>query len=247
VNANGVGDACEFDKDGDGIFDSIDNCVTKSNPGQADQDRDWYWGWLWNCRLFNPDQKDSNANGVGNVCEDADTFAKENDSDQDGILDFSDNCPNIANPNQADSDQDRRWDACDNCPKIQNFDQADLDKDSVGDMCQDIDRDGIDGYRDNCPNIANPDQADSDNDGVGNVCGDLDWDTVVNLKDNCPDDYNPDQNDVDQDKKWDACDIKDDRYMESNKDFFLGIMFLIVVIFGVGIFAMVSKLKASKK
>lgn len=40
------------------------------------------------------------------------------DSDADGIPDTSDNCPTVANPNQADSDADGRGDACDPCPAI---------------------------------------------------------------------------------------------------------------------------------
>ena len=36
---NGTGDACS-DIDGDGIFDSLDNCVTFYNPQQNDIDHD---------------------------------------------------------------------------------------------------------------------------------------------------------------------------------------------------------------
>jgi hypothetical protein len=38
------------------------------------------------------------------------------DADGDGIPDAQDNCPNIANPDQADSDGDKVGDACDRCP-----------------------------------------------------------------------------------------------------------------------------------
>ncbi len=108
VNANGVGDACEFDKDSDGVFDSVDNCMTKPNPDQADRDFDGIGDDCDNCRLSNPDQKDSNGNLEGDACEAAEKFAKENDSDQDGLLDFVDNCPKASNPDQADTDKDRR-------------------------------------------------------------------------------------------------------------------------------------------
>jgi len=40
----------------------------------------------------------------------------EPDIDNDGIPDDIDNCPNIANQNQADSDADGIGDVCDNCP-----------------------------------------------------------------------------------------------------------------------------------
>jgi thrombospondin type 3 repeat protein len=45
------------------------------------------------------------------------------DSDGDGIPDNVDNCPSIANPDQADRDGDGVGDACDNCPLIANRDQ----------------------------------------------------------------------------------------------------------------------------
>ncbi len=40
----------------------------------------------------------------------------EPDSDNDGILDSSDNCPNAYNPDQVDTDGDGVGDACDKCP-----------------------------------------------------------------------------------------------------------------------------------
>ena len=80
------------------------------------------------------------------------------DSDNDGVPDTNDNCPNVANADQADSDGDGAGDACDNCPNVANADQADSDGDSVGDAC------------DNCPETQNATQDDCDADGVGDVC-----------------------------------------------------------------------------
>lgn len=58
------------------------------------------------------------------------------DSDGDGIPDVSDNCPDIANPDQADADSDTVGDACDNCVNTANTDQADGDSNGIGDACQ---------------------------------------------------------------------------------------------------------------
>jgi hypothetical protein len=48
------------------------------------------------------------------------------DFDSDGVLNGSDNCPNVANPGQADGDTDTVGDACDNCPSWANPSQAAL-------------------------------------------------------------------------------------------------------------------------
>lgn len=98
------------------------------------------------------------------------------DSDDDGIVDFFDNCPNDPNP-----------------------DQSDIDEDGVGDVCDpDIDGDGVANGQDNCPTVFNDDQADTDSfggpDGVGDAC------------DNCPDNFNPGQEDIDGNGVGDACD-----------------------------------------
>ncbi len=55
--------------------------------------------------------------------------------DRDGWRDGLDNCPAVANDDQADADGDGVGDACDNCPGIANADQADADADGVGDAC----------------------------------------------------------------------------------------------------------------
>jgi hypothetical protein len=142
------------------------------------------------------------------------------DTDADGVLDFDDNCPLIANPDQADADLDGVGDLCeedtdldgviddlDNCPLIANPDQADADADGTGDLCEeDTDLDGIVDDLDNCPLVANPDQADADADGEGDACeNDSDGDGILNDVDNCPLVANPDQADADADGVGDLC------------------------------------------
>nr|HEX4317235.1 thrombospondin type 3 repeat-containing protein [Kofleriaceae bacterium] len=59
----------------------------------------------------------------------------DGDMDGDGVPDKQDNCPTIANPDQADEDGDKLGDVCDNCPHLSNKDQQDSDRDGVGDVC----------------------------------------------------------------------------------------------------------------
>jgi choice-of-anchor B domain-containing protein len=71
------------DRDADGVVDNEDNCPDADNPNQADSDGD----------------------GIGDVCDD--------DGDNDGINDNEDNCPATPNPEQTDSDNDGIGDVCD--------------------------------------------------------------------------------------------------------------------------------------
>ncbi|MEZ4471847.1 MAG: thrombospondin type 3 repeat-containing protein [bacterium] len=143
------------------------------------------------------------------------------DSDEDGIDDGHDNCPEDANPGQEDLDGDGIGDACDddidgdgvpnggdNCVRTPNPDQADLDDDLVGDVCDsDVDGDGVPNGDDNCLVTPNPDQGDLDGDGIGDACDDdIDGDGVPNGGDNCVRTVNPDQADLDGDGQGDVCD-----------------------------------------
>ena len=112
------------DSDGDGIPDENDNCPNDPNP----------------------DQKDNDLDGIGDVCDP--------DDDNDTITDSIDNCPLVANPEQTDSDNDTLGDACDNCPLIANPGQEDSYPplgNGCGDNCEcegnfdgDLDVDGTD-------------------------------------------------------------------------------------------------------
>ncbi len=171
------------DSDGDGIFDTQDNCPVVANPSQTDADND----------------------GIGDNCDSL------IDSDRDGLSDSLDNCPLIANSDQRDIDNDTLGDACDpesvvdndndgiddtfdNCIAVFNPDQRDNDDDRQGNDCDltpngpDNDGDGLGQLVDNCPDIRNPDQLDLDLNGTGDLCdtgngGDLDGDGITNIRD----------------------------------------------------------------
>lgn len=90
--------------------------------------------------------------GPNQACQ---TPTQNPDSDNDGVNDSVDNCPNDANSDQADNDNDGIGNVCDSTPNGNN---------------NDADQDGVTDNLDNCPNDANPSQTDTDSDGLGDVC-----------------------------------------------------------------------------
>ncbi|MEM7409976.1 MAG: thrombospondin type 3 repeat-containing protein [Myxococcota bacterium] len=116
---------------------------------------------------------------------------------------------------RLDSDGDALPIQLDNCPYIANADQADLDGDGIGDVCDacpgdaenDLESDGVCGDVDVCPLAFDPDQRDTDQDGAGDACdADDDGDALPDADDNCPQVANSDQADDDADGFGNACD-----------------------------------------
>jgi hypothetical protein len=138
-----------------------------------------------------PSDPNKTAPGVCG-CGTADADVDENgvidcleDADSDRVPDSMDNCPAIANTDQADVDGDGTGDACDGCPEDSGkvaggacgCGQPDTDANENGTpdcldpaVPNDSDGDGIDDERDNCIEKANSDQADKDGDGAGDAC-----------------------------------------------------------------------------
>lgn len=167
MDADGKGDLCDDDVDGDGILNPGDNCV-----------------WV-----KNPDQKDIDGDKLGDACD--------TDNDNDGIPNAQDNCPAVKNPDQKDSDKNGIGDACDAAinPDMDgdglsneeekqlgtNPKKQDTDDDGLNDWDEvnkyetnptkaDTDGDKVLDKPDNCKLTSNPDQKDSNGDGVGDVC-----------------------------------------------------------------------------
>ena len=125
---------------------------------------------------------------LGNACDIGafeSTGSAAADDDGDGFENNSDNCPAVANPDQANADGDGQGDACDddddgdgvvdgvdNCSLNANPGQenSDLAPDG-GDACDsDDDNDNVPDSADNCAQVANPNQEDVNGDSIGDVC-----------------------------------------------------------------------------
>jgi hypothetical protein len=127
-----------IDTDGDGIFDSSDNCRYVRNPRQGDYDDDGM-GDACDCDydICEPVQvprcdticmQVPTEFGTMPLCHDycemvlyypsncAGWSLHNADDDGDGVLNGCDNCPSTANPGQEDRDYDGIGDACDSCP-----------------------------------------------------------------------------------------------------------------------------------
>jgi hypothetical protein len=147
---DGMGDLCDPDDDNDGVLDGDDDCDPESN---IDSDT----GWLSN----------QNTDYDGDGCRNA--GSEDSDGDNDGIDDVEDNCAEGSIGWISTIEEDRDADGCSD---------------------QDTDEDGIVDQMDVCPNVADSSQDDLDNDGIGDACDDdIDGDGISNSIDTCPVDF----------------------------------------------------------
>jgi hypothetical protein len=131
LDANGIPDECEvYDRDGDGIADSVDNCPDIASADTSDSDGDGIGDPCDACAGFD-DALDSDRDGTPDSCDRCHQYADFVDSDEDGVPDGCDRCEGF--DDGLDSDGDGSPDACDLC---QGFDDGeDFDRDTVPDGC----------------------------------------------------------------------------------------------------------------
>ena len=125
------------DPDVDNICDPGDNCPSEANPGQADLDDDDVGDACDECTDVDGDGwgRDSGIvidcpNGSTPDCDDEGVNAT--DPDVDNICDPGDNCPGLANPDQADCQPNGIGDVCD----IDGGTSPDQDDDGIPDECE---------------------------------------------------------------------------------------------------------------
>lgn len=88
-------------------------------------------------------------NDVDSCADSACTTNTATDTDSDGVIDSTDNCPSVANPDQNSM----------------------IGSNTIlGDACDDEDGDGINDWVDSCPLAANTTQTDANGNGIGDVC-----------------------------------------------------------------------------
>jgi hypothetical protein len=232
-----------IDNDGNGAPDDARDALTRRDRNNYDDDNDnrideadegRITRELWvrrdagedNCRVqYNPEQRDSNINGVGDACDpDADSDGLPNcgndgicsyerdlkDNDGDGVIDEPGECADPADcPTESDN-IDNDLDGIVDEEGGPTYNEVANTSTEIGLPFVPWPGADADGSEDNCPRWRNPDQADWDGDGYGDRCDDSDGDGLLDDADNCRVTVNEAQLDTDDDGAGDACDPDDD-------------------------------------
>jgi hypothetical protein len=190
----------QLDADRDGTSNDDDTCPYDAHPTMGNHDVD-----------FDFLHTQCDPNDAENE-EDPSQSGKNEDEDGDGIDNFADTCPLVADEDQADGDEDFIGDACDNDPANPDGEVVlsmlplagdyELTIFTVGQ--RDADNDSYMNSLDTCPFVANAgtptkiNDGDVDGDGVDAACddndepttggtnSDVDGDGYLNRQDNCP-------------------------------------------------------------
>ena len=175
---------------------------------------------------YNPGQEDSDADGVGDICElDYNPALGVQDLDRDGVANLADNCPSLYNPSQADTGlpghaSNGIGDACDGSSDREPYYGVCVLKfggvtAAAGDDVLLAGSPAIwAGANGTCQTAALAPDVQAILVGQGQDCDPgLAWinsDSVVDSVDNCPGSCNADQNDLDNDGVGDVCDTLED-------------------------------------
>lgn len=219
--------------------------------GEQDYEGTWEWAFMSGSdgrdRVYDMVPSSSGGSIIAFSFEDSGSFANhsviavggqdggvwhyETDLDADGVLDGIDNCPRVANPDQANFESDMFGDVCDDdddndgiaddldiCAQGEvgwtSSSLTDFDSDGCQDSTEDFDDDGdtVYDHLDACPKGSVGWISTSENDIEGDGCSDTDIDSdgYVDQRDNCPSTSNPGQEDLDGDSIGDLCDLDED-------------------------------------
>lgn len=172
LDNDGVGDACDGDADGDDIADEVDMCEGEEGTAIsfACDDERGFEGFTCETDVVQAACDNGEEDCENNDCADSSGLlhqwlpvdcsrhgCDDTDSDNDGVRDLDDTCPNSAvdadvnNRGCADNDDDGLDNAADECPEeAEDFDGL-LDDDGCPE--QDADGDGVEDHADQCSMI----------------------------------------------------------------------------------------------